>query len=101
MNYYLMLNSEDGFVLQEVKGKQCVYCPSAFIYKNEESYYKYSLVDIDSGFVICRTKKLKDLQDIYNLVKNKYLNYKKTDAYKIKVERLQKLVLMNNYKKGS
>ena len=94
MNYRL-LNSDDGFIVEEVDGKQCKYCGSAFIYKDNDLYH---LIDIDSGMSIVRSRTLKTLEESFARKKREYNAFRKTDAYKIKVERFSKMKLVHNYK---
>ena len=97
MKYYTLINSDDGFIVEEVDGKSCKFCNSAFTYKDDNGVYH--LVDKESGLSICRCKRLKDLEDHFNkYYKRRYDEFKKTDAYKIKVERFEKLKLSYNYK---
>lgn len=104
MKRFRLLNSEDGFIVDEVDARVCKFCNSAYIYKDENGYF--NLVDIDSGLPIIRCNKLKQLEEIFISTDRKptrkeaYEDYRKTDAYKIKVERFEKLILAFNYKKG-
>ena len=97
MKHYRLLNSEDGMIVEEVDGKDCKYCTSAYIYKDEKVYH---LIDIDSGQSICKSYKLKRLEELYNERKKRYEEFKKSDTYKIKVENFEKLKLVSNYSKG-
>lgn len=94
MNYRL-LNSDDGFIVEEVDGKQCKYCASAFIYKDDRLYH---LIDKDTGLSIVRSRTLKTLEESYTRKKREYDAFRKTDAYHIKVERFSKMKLIHNYK---
>ena len=96
MKYYTLINSDDGFIVEEVDGRSCKFCNSAFTYKDANDVYH--LVDKESGLSICRCKKLKDLEYEYICKKKQYDSFRKTDAYKIKVERFEKLKLSYNYK---
>lgn len=96
MKYYILINSDDGFIVEEVDGKSCKFDNSLFIYKYE---HHYCLVDKATGLIICRYQRLNGLENYYNLrYKERYEIYKKTDAYKIKVERFEKMKLSYNYK---
>ena len=97
MKHYRLLNSEDGMIVEEVDGRNCTYCDSAFIYKDDKVYH---LIDIDSGQSICKSYKLKRLEELYNERKKRYEEFKKSDTYKIKVENFEKLKLVSNYSKG-
>ena len=96
MKYYTLINSDDGFIVDEVDGWSCKFCNSAFTYKDDNGVYH--LVDKESGLSICNSKKLKYLEESFNERKSKYDEFRKTDAYKIKVERFEKLKLSYNYK---
>lgn len=96
MNYRL-LNSDDGFIVEEVNGKSCKYCTSAFIYKDENHYH---LIDIESGLSITKGLTLDALEKSYKRNKRKYDAFKKTDAYHIKVERFSKMKLVMNYERN-
>ena len=98
MKYYRLLNSSDGMIVEEVDGKDCKYCHTAFIYTDNESKLKYNLIDIDTGLLITRSPQLKTLEQKFNALKPVYEENRKTDAYKIKVERFEKLKLAYNYK---
>ena len=98
MKYLRLLNSDDGFVVDEVDGTTPSWCQSAFIYKDE--YNVFHLVDKESGLSICRSRKRKLLQNMYAERELAYETYKHTDAYKIKVERFEKMKLVSNYSKG-
>ena len=96
MKEYILLNSADGMIVSEVDAKSCKFLPSAFIHKND-SYY--CLTDRATGLSIVRCKKMKDLESHFNETKEYYNKYIKTDKYKIKVERFEKLKLVYNYGK--
>ena len=95
MMFYRLLNSDDGFIVEEVDGKQCKYCGSAFIYKDNGLYH---LIDIDSGMSVVRSRTLKNLEEFFKQNRKRYDAFRKTDAYKIKVERFAKMKLVHNYK---
>ena len=95
MKEYILLNSADGMIVSEVDAKSCKFLPSAFIHKN--GYY--CLTDRATGLSIVRCKKMKDLESRFNQIREYYESYAKTDAYKIKVERFEKLKLVYNYGK--
>lgn len=97
MKYLAVYNSDDGFIVAEVDGKKATFCKNAFIYKDENNLYH--LVDIDSGLSIVKSFREKHLIDLYKLKKKKYEVYIKSDAYKIKCERFEKLKLVTNYGK--
>ena len=97
MKHYRLLNSDDGMIVEQVDGKNCTYCNSAFIYKDDKVYH---LIDIDSGQSICKSYKLKRLEELYKERKKQYEDFKKTDTYKIKVERFEKMKLVEQYSKG-
>lgn len=96
MKQFTIFNSDDGIIVKEVDGKTPAYCNSVFYYKDDNGIYH--LVDKESGLSICQSRKLKDLQTRFNERELAYETYKRTDAYKIKVERFEKLKLVNNYK---
>ena len=96
MKQFRLLNSEDGIIADEVDGRTCKYCSSAFIYKDEQNIYH--LVDKETGLAICHAKKLIDLELNFMGRKKAYEEYKKSDTYKIKAERFDKLKLAFNYK---
>lgn len=96
MKYYTLINSDDGYIVEEINGRSCSYCNSAFIYKDDNGVYH--LVDKESGLSICRNRKMKNLEESFNEIKSSYYDYKKTDAYKIKVKRFEKMKLSYNYK---
>ena len=98
MMHFRLLNSDDGMIVDQVDGTTPSWCQSAFIYKDENNVFH--LVDKESGLAICRSRKRKDLQNIYAERELSYETYKRTDAYKIKVERFEKLKLVSNYSKG-
>ena len=99
MKHYRLLNSDDGMIVEEVNGKSCSYCTSAFIYKDDKLYH---LIDKASGQSICKSFRLNYLEDLYKRhYKKRYEEYKKTDAYKIKVEKFERMILVNNYSKGN
>lgn len=98
MKYYRLLNSDDGMIVDEVDGTTPDWCKTAFIYKDE---YGYVLIDKDSGLSICRTFKRKNLETEYiEFKKEKYDEFRKTDTYKIKVERFEKLKVAYHMKRG-
>lgn len=93
MNYYILVNSPDGFIIESVNGKKVNYA-NAFYYKRT-SYGKsyYVLVDIQSGLAICSSVALKNLEAMFHEVaEQKYLSFIKTDAYKNKVDKFHALV---------
>lgn len=96
MKELVLLNADDGFIVIEVDARSCKYCNSAFTYKGDNCYF---LVDRNTGLSIAKSKKLKDLEEKYHQRKEKYEQVQKTDAYKIKVERFNLLVLKSNYAK--
>ena len=96
MKQFTIFNSDDGIIVIQVDGKTPAYCNSVFYYKDENGIYH--LVDKESGLSICASRKLKDLQCKYHERELAYETYKRTDAYKIKVERFKKLILAFNYK---
>lgn len=98
MKHLRLLNSDDGFIVDEVDGTTPQWCQSAFIYKDERDVYH--LVDKETGLSIVRSRKRKDLQNIYAERELSYETYKRTDAYKIKVGRFEKMKLISNYSKG-
>ena len=98
MKQFRLLNSDDGIIVDEVDARQCKYCSSAFIYKNENRLW--CLVDKDTGMSICYAKTLNYLELRFSARKPAYEEYKSTDAYKIKVERFEKLKLVYKYSKG-
>ena len=96
MKYFTIFNSDNGIIIIEVDGKTPTYCNSVFYYKDENGIYH--LVDKETGLSICKSRKLKDLQPLYHERELAYETYKRTDAYKIKVERFEKLKVAFNYK---
>lgn len=96
MMKYRLLNSDDGMIVDEVESRNCNYCRSAFIYKDDNLIYR--LVDENTGLEITSARTLKALEESYNSRKETYKYYRTTDAYKIKVERFEKLKLIHNYK---
>ena len=98
MKECVLLNSDDGFIVAEVDARSCKYCTSAFTYKDNDGWYH--LVDKQTGLSICKTRVLKRLEEVFNDRKSKYEELQKTDAYKIKIERFEKMKLVNNYQKG-
>ena len=96
MKQFRLLNSDDGMIVDEVDGKTPAYCHSAFYYKNEIGVFH--LVDKETGLSICQSRRLKDLESKYHERELAYETYKRTDAYKIKVERFSKLKLVYNAK---
>lgn len=97
MKELILCNSDNGFVVQEVDARRCKYCSDAFIYREN---YHWVLTDRSTGIYICKGITLKQLEDNYHIYENKYLQYRKTDKYKIKVERFERMKLVNNYSKG-
>ena len=79
MKELILLNSDDGFIVQEVDAKMCDYDPKCFI-RRDVSNPKHKLWYLDH----------KDTLD----------EYRKSPKYKIKVERFEKAKLVNNYSKG-
>ena len=72
MKHYRLLNSDDGMIVEEVDGRSCSYCTSAFIYKDDKIYH---LIDKASGQTICKSFRLNYLEDLYkrhykNVMKN-------------------------------
>ena len=98
MKQFRLLNSEDGIIVDEVDARQCKYCSTAFIYKNTNGLWY--LVDKATGQAICYAKTLNYLELRFSERKPAYEEYLHTDAYKIKVERFEKLKLVYNYSKG-
>ena len=96
MKQFRLLNSDDGMIVDEVESKQCKYCTSAFIYQDENGVYH--LIDKESGLSIVKARTLKMLEQLYLNKKKEYNQYKKTDAYKIKCERFDKMKLVHNAK---
>ena len=98
MKEYVLWNSDNGFIVKEVNGRSCSFCKNSFTYKDDNNVYH--LVDRASGLSICQSKLLKYLEDAYNDRKERVEEYMKTDAYQIKVQRFEKLKLVDNYSKG-
>lgn len=96
MKKFRLLNSDDGMIVDEVESRNCNYCRSAFIYKDEKLIYR--LIDENTGLAIASARTLKALEEAYKSRKETYDYYRTTDAYKIKVERFEKLKLVHNYK---
>ena len=96
MKRFRLLNSDDGMIVDEVESRQCKFCSSAFTYKDVNGYYH--LIDEESGLSIVKAKQLIMLEQLYKNRKKQYEQYKKTDAYKIKCERFDKLKLIHNAK---
>ena len=96
MKRFRLLNSDDGMIVDEVDTRSCKYCTSAFICKDDSVYH---LIDADTGLAICHSKKLSELELLFISRRKKYEDFKKTDAYKIKVERFTKLIAVYNYGK--
>ena len=97
MKYYALINSADGFIVEEVDGKKATFCKDAFIYKRGKIYH---LVDIQTGLSIVRSFRMNYLNELFDLKKQEYEKYRKTDAYRIKVERFEKMKVISNYSKG-
>lgn len=98
MKELIILNSDDGFIVEEVDGRSCKFCSTAFTFKDKNGYYR--LVDRDSGLTILKCKQLKNVEESYKRVKSKYESMKKTDTYKIKVERFEKMKLISKYERN-
>ena len=98
MKKYRLLNSDDGMIVDEVESRNCKYCSNAFIYKND---YEYVLVDEQTGLSIAYGRTLKQLEENFNSRKDAYESIRKTDAYKIKVERFERLKVVHNYGKDN
>ena len=98
MKQFTIFNSDDGIIVIQVDGKTPAYCNSVFYYKDDNGIYH--LVDKESGLAICNSRKLKDLEKTFHERELAYETYKRTDAYKIKVERFEKLKLVFNAKGG-
>ena len=98
MKQFTLINSDDGIIMEEVESRQCKYCNSAFIYKDVNGMWH--LVDKNTGLSICNAKTLKYLEFKFIERKQRYEEFMNTDAYKIKVERFEKLKLVYNYSKG-
>lgn len=98
MKELIILNSDDGFIVEEVDGRSCKFCSSAFTYKDEHGFYR--LVDRDSGMMILKCKQLKNVESSYKRLKRTYDSYRKTDTYKIKVERFEKMKLISKYERN-
>lgn len=98
MKEYVLWNSDNGFIVKEVNGRSCSFCKNTFTYKDDNNVYH--LVDRASGLSICQSKLLKYLEDAYESRKQAYEEYIKSDAYQIKVQRFEKLKLVDNYSKG-
>lgn len=88
MKKYVLYNSDDGFIVQQVDGRNCKYCIGAFIYKRDDIFY---LIDEKTGLSITCAKHLKDLEENFNYKKETYETVKKSDTYNIKSERFEKL----------
>lgn len=98
MKQFTIINSDDGIIVEEVESRQCKYCNSAFIYKDVNGLWH--LVDKNSGLSICYARTLKHLESKFIERKQRYEEFMNTDAYKIKVERFDKLILVYTYSKG-
>ena len=98
MKYYRLLNSDDGMIIDEVDGTTPSYCKFAFTYKDEKGVYH--LVDKASGLSIARTRRKKDLESMYFDSSLEVQIYMRSDAYKIKVERFEKLKVAYHMKRG-
>lgn len=94
MKHYRLLNYNGDMIVEQVESKNCKYCSSAFIVKDKPYWY---LIDIDSGLSICSARTMKELEQKYNKVKEKYEKCKQDARYKIQCEKFSKLVLMQNY----
>lgn len=96
MKKYVLVNSDNGFIVEEVNGRNCKYCIGTFIYKRDDVFY---LVDEKTGMSITCGKHLQELEDNYFLLRRTtYEKFKTTDAYNIKVERFEKLKVACNMK---
>ena len=95
MKKYVIVNSDNGFIVEEVDARICKFCVSAFIYKRDDVFY---VVDENTGLSITCAKHLKNLEENFNYKKEKYKNFRKTDLYKIKSERFEKLKVAFNMK---
>ena len=98
MKEFALINSDDGFIVEEVDGTSCKFCSTAFTFKDKNGYYR--LVDRDSGMMILKCKLLKNVESSYKRLKRTYDSYRKTDTYKIKVERFEKMKLVSNYERN-
>ena len=75
MKELIILNSDDGFIVEEVDARSCKFCSSAFIYKDEIGFYR--LVDRDSGTTILKSRTLKNVEESYKRLKRKYESIRK------------------------
>lgn len=98
MKYYRMIRSANETFVDEVEGKICKYCSTAYIYKCENNLY--NLVDIDTGLAICCSKRLKDLEENYNRKKERYEEVRKSPKYKIIIERFERHKVAYHMKGG-
>lgn len=96
MKEFVLINSDNGFIVEEVDARSCKYCSTAFIYKDEDNIYY--LVDKETGLAITRCKQLKGLENMFWLKKKQYDSFRITDSYKIKVERFEKMKVTHNMK---
>ena len=99
MKELILCNGDDGFIIEEVNARMCKYASNCFIFKDEE-HYRWNLTDRATGLRICSGRTLKQLEENFSDHMEMYESYRKTDKYKIKVERFEKMKLVNNYSKG-
>lgn len=102
MKELILLNSDDGFIVQEVDAKMCDYDPKCFIRRDVSNpkHKLWYLVDKDTGVYVCYANTQKQLKEWYLNHKDAIDEYRKSPKYQIRVERFEKAKLVNNYSKG-
>ena len=102
MKELILLNSDDGIIVEEVDAKMCDYDCNCFIRRDaSNSKHKlWYLVDRNTGLFICYAKTQKQLKEWYLNHEEQIIEIRKTPKYKIKFERFEKAKLVNNYSKG-
>lgn len=102
MKGLILLNSDDGFIVQEVDAKMCDYDSKCFIRRDVSNpkHKLWYLVDKDTGQFICYAKTQNQLKEWYLDHKDKVDEIRKSPKYKIKIERFEKAKLVSNYSKG-
>lgn len=102
MKELILLNSDDGFIVQEVESRKCDYDLKCFIYRDDSNpkRKKWFLVDRATGIYVCTAITQKKLKEWYEDHLETITEYRKTPKYQIKVERFEKAKLVNNYSKG-
>ncbi len=97
MKFYVLFNSSDGFIIEEVNGTTAKFNNSLFIYKRDNVYY---LVDKNTGLSVARSTRKYALEEIFNCKIIEYESLIQTDAYQIKKQRFEKMLLVHNYERN-